>query len=129
MTYNLDAKGFKEKIFDYTVNKEWKYSGSKPAIIDFYAQWCGPCKMLSPLLEKISEEYEGRIDIYKVDTDQEPELSSLFGIQSVPSILFVPLSGEPRMALGALPRDGIEGAIKEVFSLQPAAIPVLTPSP
>jgi len=117
MAEKLTAASFKEKIFDYTTKKEWEYSGELPAIIDFYAEWCGPCKMLSPVLEKIAEKYSGKIHVYKVDTDAEPELSGVFGIQSVPTIYFVPKEGQPTYASGALPQADLERAIAEILKV------------
>ena len=92
----LDKNAFIEKIFDFEKEKEWKYRGDLPAIVDFYADWCGPCKMVTPILEKLSVEYEGKVAIYKVDTDKEQELAGAFGIQSIPSLLFVPMAGSRR---------------------------------
>lgn len=112
-TINLTAEGFKEKFFDYTQTKEWKYTGERPAIIDFYADWCGPCKAVAPVLEELSDEYAGKLDIYKVDTEAERELSSVFGIRSIPSILFVPKTGQPMMQAGALPKDALENVINK----------------
>lgn len=111
----LTNQTFKEKIFNYEENKEWKYEGELPCIIDFYADWCGPCKMVSPILESLSEEYNGQINIYKIDTDKEAELSSLFGIRSIPSLLFVPRNGTPRMAMGAMPKESFVKLIKDVL--------------
>ncbi|MCX7027339.1 MAG: thioredoxin [Spirochaetes bacterium] len=115
---HLTTSEFKSKVFDYEKSKEWKYSGHLPAIIDFYAEWCGPCKMVGPVLESLAEEYAGKLQIYKVDTDKEPELSAVFGIQSVPSLLFVPLQGQPRMAMGALPKASFKSAIKDVLGVE-----------
>jgi thioredoxin 1 len=109
---------FKQKIFDYESNKEWKYKGDKPCIIDFYADWCGPCKMVAPILEELSKDFEGKIDIYKIDTDKEQELSGIFGINSIPSILFVPITGKPQMSAGALPKQSFVEAIKNVFNVE-----------
>lgn len=111
----LTNQTFKEKIFNYEENKEWKFEGELPCIIDFYADWCGPCKMVSPILESLSEEYNGQINIYKIDTDKEAELSSLFGIRSIPSLLFVPRNGTPRMAMGAMPKESFVKLIKDVL--------------
>ncbi len=111
----LSKETFKEKIFDYEKNKEWKYEGKLPGIIDFYADWCGPCKMLTPILEELSKEYEGKINIFKVDTEQEPELSATFGIRSIPSILFAPMGGKPQMAMGALPKESFKKAIEDLL--------------
>lgn len=112
-TIKLTTEEFVEKIFDYRTEKEWKYKGSRPAIIDFYADWCGPCKMVAPALEQLSEEYEGKIDIYKVDTDKEQDVSAVFGIQSIPSFLFIPLEGLPSMEPGAFPKHVFKQIIEE----------------
>jgi len=111
---NLTVETFKEKVFDYTQNKEWSFKGEKPAIIDFYADWCGPCKTIAPILEELDTENEG-IDFYKVDTEKENELAAAFGIQSIPSILFIPLEGQPQMAMGALPKATFQQAIAEIL--------------
>lgn len=112
-TVNLTAQMFKDKIFDYTADKEWKYKGDKPAIIDFYADWCGPCKMVAPILEELSEEYKENLIIYKVDTEAEQELSSVFGIRSIPSLLFIPLDKDPMMQAGALPKPTLKEVIEK----------------
>lgn len=112
-TIQLTAEGFREKIFDYTKEENWKYNGSLPAIIDFYADWCGPCKAVAPVLEELSDEYEGRLMIYKIDTDKEGELSMLFGIQSIPSLLFIPLEGAPMMQKGAIPKNAFKQVIED----------------
>jgi thioredoxin 1 len=117
MLEHLTAETFKQKVFNYELNKEWKFEGTKPAVIDFYADWCGPCKMVAPILEELSSEYAGQIDIYKVNTEDERELSSVFGIQSIPSILFVPVNGQPQMAMGALPKDTFKKAFSDVFNV------------
>ena len=117
MTESLTKQSFIEKVFNYEDNKEWKYEGSKPAIIDFYADWCGPCKMVAPILEELSEEYADKVSVYKVDTDAEQELASVFGIQSIPSMLFVPMDDKPQMAVGALPKDNIKQAMKDVLKV------------
>ena len=118
MTEHLTADTFKTKVFNYEENKEWKFEGEKPCVIDFYADWCGPCKMVAPILEELSEEYDGKLDIYKVNTEEERELSSIFGIQSIPSILFVPKDGQPQMAMGALPKDSLTKAFKDVLAVE-----------
>lgn len=115
---HLTKQTFIEKIFDYENSNEWNYKGTKPAIIDFYADWCGPCKMVSPILEEIAKEYEGLIDIYKIDTEAEQELAMVFGISSIPSILFIPVNDRPQMAVGAFPKDGFIKAIEDIFNLQ-----------
>lgn len=112
---HLTAETFKEKVFNYEKNQDWKFEGKLPAIIDFYADWCGPCKMVAPILEELSTEYNGKIDIYKVDTEVEQELSQVFGIRSIPSMLFCPVEGQPRMAAGALPKNALIQAIDDVL--------------
>ena len=110
---HLTIQEFKDQIFDFANNKEWKYSGKNPAIIDFYADWCGPCKMLSPLLEELAEEYDGKVDIFKVDTEAEQELSAVFGIRSIPSMLFIPVEGQPMMQAGLLPKNALVDIIEK----------------
>ena len=100
MAEHLTKETFLEKVFNYEENKEWKYAGDKPCIIDFYADWCGPCRIAAPVLEELAKEYEGRIHIYKVDTEKERELAAVFGIQSIPAFLFVPKDGRPTMSNG-----------------------------
>lgn len=114
---NLTVDTFKEKVFNYTENKEWKFEGDKPAIIDFYADWCGPCKMVAPILDQLSKEYDGRVDIYKVNTENEQELAQAFGISSIPSILFIPKDAQPQMAAGALPKAQFEKIIDDVLGV------------
>jgi thioredoxin 1 len=118
MVSHLTASTFKEKVFNYDANKDWKFEGTKPCMIDFYANWCGPCKTVAPILEELSTEYGEKLDIYKVNTDEERELSSVFGIQSIPSLLFVPLRGQPQMAMGALPKESFKKAFKEVLAVE-----------
>jgi thioredoxin 1 len=112
-TQQLTAQGFKEKIFDYESGQDWKYTGSLPAIVDFYADWCGPCKAIAPVLEELAIEYDGKLVIYKVNTDQEQELSTLFGIQSIPTLLFIPSEGSPMLQKGALPKHVLQQVIDE----------------
>jgi len=114
-TVHLTTKDFKEKIFNYEKGKEWKYEGTLPAIIDFYADWCQPCKMVAPVLEDLAREYAGQIMIYKVNTEEEQELASVFGIQSIPTLLFIPKEGQPQAAMGALPKHSFEKAIKDIL--------------
>jgi len=115
MTVHLTTDDFKEKVFDYTKNSDWNYQGNLPAIIDFYADWCGPCKMVAPVLEELSEEYKDQINIYKVDTEVEQELASVFGIRSIPSILFIPKNDKPQMSMGALPKTTFKEVIDKVL--------------
>jgi thioredoxin len=113
-TIHLTTEDFKEKVFNYATEKEWKYAGTLPAIIDFYADWCGPCKMVAPILEELSNEYDGRIVIYKVNTDKEQEVASVFGIQSIPTFLFIPGNdGQPMMEPGAFPKHVFKEIIEE----------------
>ena len=93
--HSINSNEFKAKIFNYETEKEWKYLGNRPAIIDFYADWCGPCKIQGPILDRLSQKYEGKIDIFKIDTEQNEELSAAFGIRSIPSLLFIPMNGKP----------------------------------
>ncbi|MDP2366483.1 MAG: thioredoxin [Ignavibacteria bacterium] len=111
MTEQLTKETFLTKVFDYEKNQDWKFNGELPAIIDFWAPWCGPCRMVGPVLEELSEEYKGKVNIYKVNTDEEQELGGVFGIRSIPSILFVPLVGQPKMAVGALPKESLKQTI------------------
>ena len=114
----LTKETFKEKVFNWEENKDWKYEGSVPCLIDFYADWCGPCKMIAPVLEELQKEYGDSLVIYKVDTEQERELAGMFGIQSIPSLLFVPVEGQPQMAMGALPKATFEKAISDVLKVE-----------
>jgi thioredoxin 1 len=113
----LTKETFLSKVFNYEKNTDWKYEGTKPCIIDFYADWCGPCKMVAPVLEELAKDFEGKLDVYKVDTEAEQELASVFGIRSIPSFLFVPSEGQPQMAMGALPKDTFIQAFKDVLGV------------
>lgn len=113
----LNEKSFKEKVFNYKKNKDWKFEGDVPCIIDFYADWCRPCKMVAPVLDELQEEYKGKINIYKIDTEVERNLSGMFGVQSIPSLLFVPMNGQPQMATGALPKETFKKAIADVLKV------------
>ncbi len=119
MTENLTKEDFLKKVFNFENNKDWKFDGDLPCIIDFWADWCGPCKMLGPILEELSEEYNGKVNFYKVNTEQEQELASAFGIRSIPSLLFVPKDGKPQMLTGALPKEAFHKAIEDVFNILP----------
>lgn len=122
MLEHLTKQTFKEKVFNFEENKEWKYEGNVPCMIDFYADWCGPCKMVAPILEELQKEYGDNLVIYKIDTEQEQELAGMFGIQSIPSLLFVPVDGQPQMAMGALPKDTFEKAISDVLKVEKPSV-------
>jgi thioredoxin len=111
----LTTEEFKEKVFNFEQNTDWKYEGELPAIIDFYADWCGPCKVVAPILQEIAKDYAGKLLVYKVDTESEQELAAVFGISSIPTLLFVPTSGQPQAAMGALPRQTFDSAIRDVL--------------
>ncbi|MCB2204525.1 thioredoxin [bacterium] len=119
---HLTKQTFLDKVFDYENKKEWEFSGELPCIIDFYADWCAPCKMVAPILEELAEEYKGKVNIYKVDTEAEQELAAVFGIRSIPSILFVPKSDKPQMAAGALPKESFVQAINEILLTEDVAV-------
>jgi len=115
-TIQLTKADFLKKVMNYEENdKEWKYLGDKPAIIDFYADWCGPCKTVAPILEKLAGEYKDDIYVYKVNTESEQELAAAFGIRSIPSILFVPMKGNPHMTQGAMPESSFKKAIEDIL--------------
>ena len=118
MLEHLTKETFKEKVFNFETNKERKFEGERPAIIDFYADWCAPCRMVAPILEELSEDFKGKVDIYKINTEEERELSAMFGIQSIPSLLFIPKDGQPQMAMGALPKDTFVKAFKDVLKVE-----------
>lgn len=113
---HLTEAEFLQKVANYKENpQKWEYLGDKPCIIDFYASWCGPCKALAPILEELANEYAGKIYVYKVDTEQEQELSAAFGIQAIPTMLFCPLNGQPQIAQGMLPKEQLKMAIEQVL--------------
>ena len=114
---HLTLETFKEKVFNFEANKDWKFEGTAPAIVDFYADWCSPCKMVAPILEELQEVYGNKLNIYKVNTEEERELAGMFGIQSIPSLLFIPLEGQPQMAQGALPKATFISAIEDVLKV------------
>ncbi|MDL2227775.1 thioredoxin [Odoribacter sp. OttesenSCG-928-L07] len=115
-TIQLTQKDFLTKIANYQNNsQEWKYLGDKPAIIDFYADWCGPCKMIAPILEELAEEYGDKIYVYKVNTEKERELATAFGIRSIPTLLFIPMGETPQIAQGALPKNELKRIIDEIL--------------
>ena len=111
MVQHLTKKDFLEKIFNFEEHKEWKYEAELPSLIDFWAPWCGPCRMFGPIMDELSAEYEGKVNFYKVNTDEEQELAGAFGIRSIPSLLFIPKDDKPKMAVGALPKASLKEAI------------------
>lgn len=118
MTELLNKESFKEKVFNFEENTEWNFAGDRPAILDFYADWCGPCKTLAPIFEELSKEYEGKIDFYKIDTEKEQELAGMFGIRSIPTIMFMQKDGqEPQVVQGALPKQDLKNVIEQVFGI------------
>jgi thioredoxin 1 len=110
---NLTNETFKKNVFNYEINRDWNFEGKLPVIVDFYATWCGPCKQLSPRLEKLAEEYKGKLIVYKVDTDAERQLAQSMGITSLPTLLFIPVNGEPSQTVGALPTETLVKIINE----------------
>ena len=111
----LTASDFRKKIMDYEAHPdEWVFAGSRPAVIDFYTTWCGPCKMMAPVVESLAGKYAGKIDFYKVDIDQESELASVFGISSIPTFLFIPVKGKPSVQMGAMQKEDFEGLIDKI---------------
>lgn len=112
----LTKQEFLNKVANYEASPDkWVYEGDKPCIVDFYATWCGPCKMIAPILEELAGEYEDKIDIYKIDTEKEEELAAAFGIRSIPSLLFCPMGEQPQMARGAMSKVDFKKAIDEVL--------------
>lgn len=124
MVEHLTKQAFLEKNFNYEQNQEWKYLGELPALIDFWAPWCGPCRMVGPVIDELSAEYEGKVQFYKINTDEEQELAEAFGIRSIPSLLFIPKDDKPNMAVGALPK----ASLKEAIDRELLGKKILTPS-
>ncbi len=116
---HLTTESFKTSVFDFSTKPdEWKYLGDKPCIIDFYATWCGPCKMIAPILEELATEYSSQMIVYKIDVDEEPEVAQFFGIQSLPTLLFCPMEGAPQTVIGAMPKESFKQAMKEILSVE-----------
>lgn len=116
---HITKADFLKKVYDFEKNPdEWKYLGSQPAIVDFYADWCGPCRQLSPVLDELAKEYSGKLIIYKVNVDNERGLATFFGIRSIPTLLFIPMKGKPQRSLGALSKTELKGIIKDVLKVE-----------
>ncbi len=115
----INTQQFKDLVFDYTKSQTWNYKGDKPCVIDFYADWCRPCRYVSPIMEELAKEYNGQIYFYKINVDYEKEVASVFGIRSIPSVLFCPVKGQPRMAVGAMQKEAYMQAIKDILGIDP----------
>ncbi len=115
---HLTKETFQEKVFNYSKNKNWKFEGNLPCVIDFYDDWCAPCKIVTPILEELAEEYKNKLNFYKVNTGEQQELAAAFGIRSIPSLLFCPKQGQPQMAIGALPKQSFKKAFKDVLGVE-----------
>jgi thioredoxin len=121
MAEHLTKQAFLEKVFNYEKNQDWKFEGELPAVVDFWAPWCGPCRTVGPIIDELSTEYKGKVNFYKVNTDEEQELGAVFGIRSIPSLLFIPKDGQPKLAVGALPKESFKSAIeKELLISEPS---------
>lgn len=114
---HLTKTTFLEKVFDYENNKDWKFNGNTPVVIDFYADWCAPCKKMSPILEELNKEYGGKVTFYKIDTQKEQELAQVFGITGIPAFLFIPMDGQPQMSMGYSDKPTFENTIKEILKI------------
>jgi thioredoxin 1 len=113
MSEQLTKESFLKKIFDFEKNHDWKFEGEIPAVVDFWAPWCGPCQRIGPVIDELSVKYSGMVNFYKVNVDNEQDLAEIFGIRSIPSMLFIPKEGKPRMSIGALPKDALIEAIQK----------------
>ena len=117
MAEQLTKDGFLKKVFNYEKNKEWKFEGDIPAVVDFWAPWCGPCRMVGPIIDELSTEYAGKVNYYKINVDDEQELAGIFGVRSIPSMLFIPKEGKPKMSIGALPKEALVSAMTKELNI------------
>lgn len=113
----LNVTEFKNKVFNFEAAREWKFEGDLPAIVDFYADWCGPCRMQTPVLEEISKEFAGKVRVYKVNTEASPELASFVRIRGIPALLFIPANGKPSLSSGFMPKEALKEAIRDVLKV------------
>ena len=118
MVEHLTKSDFLSKVFNFEKNDSWRYEGQLPAIVDFWAEWCGPCKMISPILDEIARQYEGKINVFKVNTDEQPDVASVFNVMSIPSLVFIPLNDMPRLSVGALPKASMMKLVHEVLQVE-----------
>jgi len=118
MTEHLTRETFISKVFDFDKNSTWKFAGDRPAIVDFWADWCGPCKMISPVLEEIAKDFQGKLTVYKVNADEENDVAAAIGVQGLPSLLFIPVGEQPRLSVGALPKAAIRKLVKDVLKVE-----------
>ena len=118
MVEHLTRADFVSKVFDFENADTWRFAGDLPAIVDFWAEWCPPCKMIAPLLDEIAEKYEGRLRVYKVNTDEETDIASAFQVLSIPTLLFIPLHDQPHLSVGAMPKAGLEKLVREVLKVE-----------
>ncbi|NOZ34875.1 MAG: thioredoxin [Chlorobi bacterium] len=115
---HLDDASFKKNVWDYSKNSSWKFEGNKPVIIDFYADWCRPCKMIAPHLKAIQSEYGNKLQVYKINTDNNPQLANLFKIRSIPTVLFVPATGDYKQIIGYRSKEQFEEIVKSVLKVE-----------